>query len=236
MYQKPLLRWTIGPVSEIGFEILSHSIELFKSFRNNFDLLVCHNQLDKKRLAKLKEMDVPLFCQDDYKYNLFFKPEGCGWKLYPPRLRLDAHEIIIDNDLILFNDEFLKKFINEDCLLITESNGRRLGNFDSFVPDGVKINSGLIGLPPGFDFEKEIQEMQIISGRQRFEGFFDEQGLVAAVVSKYRYTLINLDEIWVCADQFKLAPVGIHFVRANQGYTDPWNEYRKLKRRPITLL
>lgn len=229
MAQKPLLRWTIGPVNPLGFEILGHSVRRFQSFQNDFDLLICHNQLDASQLEILKRLDIQLYCQDEYVSKLIFPPEGCGWKLYPPRLRPDAHEVIMDNDLVLFDDICLKKFVGEDCLLITEANGRRLGNFDSSVPAGVKINSGLIGLPPGFDFEKEILEMQAASGRQRFEGFFDEQGLVAAVVSKYRYTLISLDEIWVCSDQLRLTPVGIHFVRANQGYADPWNEYRRLR-------
>lgn len=228
MNQKPLLRWTVGPVSPLGFEILAHSVHCFKAINNDFDLMICHNQLNNSQLDFLKTLDVDLYCQDDYQHKFVFPPKSCGWKLYPPRLRPDAHEIIMDNDLVLFTDQFLRDFVTGDSFLITEALARRLGAFAKYVPAEIKMNTGLIGLPPGFDFESEISAIQIKSGQKQFESFFDEQGLVTAIISKYKYTLIALDKIWVCADQFRKTPFGAHFVKANRGYVEQWNAYRKL--------
>ena len=57
---KPLVRWTIGPVSELGHKILKRSVENFKKIYPEFDCVVCYNNIEKKLLD---EIHVDLFEQ-----------------------------------------------------------------------------------------------------------------------------------------------------------------------------
>ena len=56
---KLLMRWTIGPVSHVGFEILEESIRLIKKlYGKEVDLIICHNNINDDQLSFIKKLKV----------------------------------------------------------------------------------------------------------------------------------------------------------------------------------
>ena len=48
---KPIIRWTIGPTSKIGFLSLKLSISCMKKiFENSVDYAICYNNLNQHQL------------------------------------------------------------------------------------------------------------------------------------------------------------------------------------------
>ena len=151
---RPLVRWIIGPVKKQGFNCLRKSINSFSKIYTNVDLMVCHNQLEKKQVDLIKSMGVFVYEQI---YTKGIEPKGVAWKLYPPRLRLDAHEIIIDNDIIIGKQiPQINQFLSENSTLVYEAGKPMYGKFAKYVPKTPYINSGIYGMPPGFNLEKKM--------------------------------------------------------------------------------
>ncbi|RDJ35114.1 MAG: hypothetical protein DWQ19_09780 [Crenarchaeota archaeon] len=236
---KPLLRWTIGNVHHYGFQILAQSIDkLKKIYKDEFDYLVCHNSLNTEQLAFLEKLSVALYCQDDYQSNLSCpKPTNAGqagWKIYPPRLRPDGHEIVLDNDVVIKKripaiDRFLK---SNSIFLITEAKKRCFGAFDSLIlPRGykTKFNTGFFSMPPGYDFETDLENKIKKLNFTEWKDHFDKQGLVAACITSHNYELISLKAIGVHSVNFIPGIYGDHFVGSNSGYARYWRESNKSK-------
>lgn len=223
-----LVRWTIGPVREAGFECLKLSV---LSFLNLYkaDLFVCHNGLSENQFDFISKLPVNLIRQEDQSF-VGDKPVGVAWKLTPPRLALDCHEIFIDNDLILTEkiseiDDFLST--NKSTLLI-EAESRHYGRFENKVPIGYNINSGLFGLPPNFDLGNYVK----LWGKwgencPNLSRTWDEQGLVASALLNHNHFLIVPDtKITNCYSELLWAP-GMHFVGLNRNaHHRPFAEYR----------
>ena len=125
---KPLFRWTIGNTLPQGVEILSESIDrTTNAFGiDNWDWAICYNGLSKEEVQSLMQVidkrPIRLVAQNwatcpivdnvqsprrkDGSYE--FDGKLCGgtlWKVCPARMRMDAHEIVMDNDIVV-----LKKF------------------------------------------------------------------------------------------------------------------------------
>ena len=227
---KPLVRWTIGAVSNLGFLSLEKSIQSLRNiYGNRLDYILCHNNLDTKCYEMVSSLGVRLIeqkpCLD------MFEPLGVAWKLYPPRLRLDSHELFIDNDLIILNpikeiDDFLSSadsFLYSECRL-----DRPYGAYEPEVPLGFRMNTGLFGLPPGFDFEGEIKKSMVASQNNEWTLGFDEQGMVASIFADQEHLIkISLDDIFICGpklseDEFCFGRNGYHFVSLNSGFNKYW--------------
>lgn len=242
---KPLIRWTIGPSREDGFNCLEKSIFNMKKLYPECDFVVCHNQLSDFQYGKIANLDVELFDQNKHQDALKHPPQGVNvhWKLYPPRLRHNAHEICIDNDIILWKRvPEIDYFLNNDVCLIYQGRNRLYGVYDSDMPQAIRINSGIYGLPPAFDFGSKINDIQ-----KPWEGRFDEQGLVATILSANPYCMIPLTsvpicEYWMSSDDFKESLdaflrnqfcCGAHFVGIN--YTEQSSLYKNfIKHLPYT--
>lgn len=212
---KPLVRWVIGDVSVEGFDCLRHSISCWrKIYGTTFDLMVCHNNCR----WNINSLNVPTL--DQTKISGTGKPCSTAWKLYPARLRLDAHEIILDNDLVIFGSiEQLDDYLNsQDMFIVSHAVHRRYGRFDSLVKSDMKINTGFIGYPPGFDLSKHIPNIDDWE-------HFDEQGLIGSILSNKTVSIIPLDEISVCYNRYSLGRSGVHFVGLNGGSSRFWNQY-----------
>lgn len=203
---KPLIRWTIGPSSKDGFKCLEKSVSNIKKLYPECDFIVCHNQLSGAQKDKIANLDVDLFDQDKHQNSLNHPPQGVNvhWKLYPPRLRYNAHEICIDNDIILWKRvPEIDYFLNNNMCLIYQGKNRLYGIYDSNMPQAIRINSGIYGLPPAFDFGGKINDIQ-----KPWKGRFDEQGLVATILSENPHFIIPLTsvpicEYWMTSDNFK---------------------------------
>ena len=178
---KPIIRWTIGPVSEDGFKCLNFSVFQFrKLYKDYFRYVICHNGLSDGQKKLLP--DVELVDQSMFISSLPVFPCGPAWKLYPPRLSIESHEIIIDNDVVIYKKpEAIAEFLKEkDMFVVTEAFKRSYsGIYQKDIPENFNINSGLVCLPPNFDYRKELLKNEF----KKWENHFDEQTLVAKVLS-----------------------------------------------------
>lgn len=219
--QKPVVRWTIGPVQSAGFDCLKRSITAFQNLYDA-DLYVCHNGIEPARVATLAMAGVTLVDQESLTQA---SPIGVAWKLYPGRLDINRHELFIDNDLIIEQRiAEIDRFFQEDTTILLEGNSRDYGRFERHVPPEFNINSGVFGVPPGLDIDK------ILNGfRHRWEyncpnasATWDEQGFVAATLLSYnKYLIISKNDITNC--ELDLLPAkGMHFVSLNRSKFHPY--------------
>jgi hypothetical protein len=229
---KPLLRWTIGgSISHVGFDILVESVKrLTNLYGDVFDYIICYNNIN---LDIIKKLGIPLFNQEEFRDSLPWCPSGVAWKLYPPRLRKESHEIFIDNDLVIRYklwqiDEFLSK---DNAVIYTAGLYRSFGRFDKKVARSHKLNSGLFGLPPGFDFySKLVRLMKAFPLQQAWCDKFDEQGMVASILtSNFDRIVIGLGDIAICHNgNCPFSNYGHHFVSANVGNGYAWEKWKKV--------
>lgn len=230
---KPLVRWTIGNVREVGFEILRESISRFKRLYSDFDYLICYNEIENKKLPD----QVNSFLQDHDCCSIPVKPNSINaWKLFPPRLRIDSHELFIDNDLIIYKkvpqiNEFLKNTHRPLCYGTYDNRPFPYGifsnNFDKSKK--FKLNSGIFGLPPNYDFESEIIK-NIKELNLKEWGILDEQGLVATCLLNKNPIIIQISEISNCWKEYNFGQYGFHFCGHNTEDLPIWKFYRKLKK------
>jgi hypothetical protein len=230
---KPLIRWVVGPVSDNGFQSLNISVKNMMRLYPECDFAICHNQLPISNLKEILSWGIEVIDQSPYATDLSQKPnEGyeVHWKLFPPRIRQSSHEIVIDNDIILFNRvPEIDLFLKNDIFLSYQSLHEAYGLYEDKIPNGIRINSGIYGLPPNFDFENRVQSLL-----EPWTDKFDEQGLVAFVLhDKYRYVISQttvpiIEETWESPELFvNPLSAGIHFVGIN--YSDEhkgWDWYK----------
>jgi len=223
---KPLFRWTIGRnSSKEGLQSLIYSISLMKKrYGESCDYFVCHSG---DNVHSIGLQGVNFIDQRDCLRSISVDPFLTSWKLYPPRIRSDSHEIFIDNDLIVYGqlpiiDSF---FDSDDMIFCTEGLKRRYGKYDSTIASNQKLNTGLFGLPPKFDFGQKIESKLL----GNWEGHFDEQGLVASILLECNVKVIPISDIYIAckdaAEHLCFGRAGIHFVGLNSGDSFFWNEY-----------
>lgn len=221
MPTKPLVRWTAGPARSVFDDvILRRSVNgLVSLYGDLLDYVVCINGRQKE---EFEDLGVRIVLQGGVEGAP--KPEGVAWKLYPPRMRPSSHEIFIDHDLVLIErmrgvDLFLE---SEDAFLYTQSppGVRNYGRFDGLVPEGFRLNSGLFGLPPHFQFD--------MGSVGQWSGYFDEQGFVASVICRQKKAVcLNLDDIWICdSDRMPRNAKAYHFVHNRRD--ESWLKFLKM--------
>jgi hypothetical protein len=218
--QKPLARWTIGPVQPDGFRCLEESIHSFTKFYD-LDVVVCFN-CNPNNLAALVGK-FPLIDQSKYINSCPVQPKGVAWKLYPPRLTVDRHELIIDNDIILSEKvPQIDEFLGSNSTLLLEEASRTYGRFEKFVPPKLCINSGIYGMPPYFDLQKYVdfyatdEWQKNALGEHDKSETFDEQGLIAFALSSHpNKIMIPATVIINCEHQLNSSK-GMHFIGLNR--------------------
>lgn len=227
---KPLVRWTIGNVRDVGFEMLRESIRHFKKIYPDFDYFVCCNEIKNKKFPD----NINVFLQDHNCCSIPIKPNSINaWKLFPPRLRINSHELFIDNDLIIYKkipqiSEFLKS-TRPLCYGTHDDRPFPYGIFSkNFDKTKFKLNSGIFGLPPNYDFEAEIIK-NINEANLKKWGVLDEQGLVATCLLNKNPITIHISEISNCWKSYNFGKYGFHFCGHNTEELPVWKYYRKLK-------
>lgn len=164
------IRWTIGDVSERGFEALRLSIwGAWRIFGPETAYAVCVNSLPLT-LARQRTGDVPAavaWHRCDSKIPSFLRAhldgglaEGVAWKLAPLRLFPRRFEIALDNDCILWAmPEAVRRWLSGSfdrvCVLAEDV----VAGFGQFAPlcGPAPRNSGIRGLPPGFDLTRALR-------------------------------------------------------------------------------
>jgi hypothetical protein len=234
----PLIRWTMGNVSEAGWECLSESTRLLPQIYPEFDYVICYNSMEQKSLSKtkdglkrLKSFGIDLYEQKEedlkipHKFNKAKKVNNHCWKLCPTRLRPDGHELWIDNDIVIMDripevDDWLTK----DVPIISTSYGQE--QYGRFRPMNNNCCAGFFGLPPNFDFQTKLLE----SCNGPLDGF-DEQGLVVSIVTREEGWIPihtwNLNQTGWFA-RFTMECPGYHFIRLNTGTNSAWEHYKIL--------
>lgn len=262
---KPLFRWTLGDCLQQGLDILAESV--IRTTRalgvDNWDWVICYNGISPSSLEFLKRIvsGTPvqllpqnwLSCPIPDNVQTPRRPDGsfewngnrCGgtmWKVCPARLRMETHEIVMDNDIVL-----LKKFPQiEEFLqcstkaLILEEPIPFYGEYKNlFSPEGPHLNSGFIGLPPGFDFGVKIYENWVRHGQHKNLSQASEQGLLMHTLSQMPNIRISKDQmVEVLHRDFKTKITGneeaIHFTQSNRMPNHhSWAKYREIMTRMV---
>lgn len=230
---KPTVRWTIGPVNHHGFDSLELSIRNWKRiYKDEFNMVICHNGLNNSQFERVSRLNVEMIDQNKFKNSLPYLPKGPTWKLYPQRLNIKSHEIVIDNDLILFKrSPTIDKFLESDDLFICTSAYRRFyGQYRNIVPENMVINSGLFGMPPNYDLQNKIKEFIVKFPSEGWVDHCDDEGVLAYLMSNCNFMHIPMHEIAVCNPSVDFAPYrignsGVHFVGLNQGFSNYYFNY-----------
>lgn len=232
---KAIARWTIGDTNPDGYECLFLSIS---SFLKHYDVevVICHNCEESKLPSKTKQFR--LINQKNIKVDGPV-PIGVAWKLYPPRIDKNRHEICIDNDLVLNAQiDKISAFLESDSTLLLEDKGRTYGRFEKHVPANFCINSGIYGMPPQFDLDSYVKFYSGTSWQKNAfnqhdkNETFDEQGLVAlALLNHKRYFIIEKETITNC-EYHLIEGKGYHFIGLNRRvHHAPYRLYRSLKKK-----
>lgn len=256
---KPLFRWTVGSCLPQGLEILIESVQkTTRSLGVDFwDWAICYNGLNPGEVEVLtkgiKDLPVVLVsqnwatcpvndhCQSPRRPDGSFEYNGnrCGgtmWKVCPPRMRMETHEIVMDNDIVLLKkfpqiDEWLSQ---SDKTLVLEEPIRFYGRYDClFGPDGPFLNSGFMGFPPGYDFGKCIAENWGRYGRYTNLSQADEQGILTFTLNEQPNIRIHHTQmIEILHRDFKTQitgrEYGLHFTQANRIPNHPaWKKYKE---------
>lgn len=225
---KPIIRWNIGPVSKIGLDILRHSVRRMKDLYEA-DFIITFNQIDH---TLLKDLNVELIEQNSKNVDNGYQVH---WKLFPARLDINRYEICIDNDIYIHEKlEEIERFLQEDSVLVYQGLHGLYGTFRDKVPQiGLFMNSGIYGVPPGYDLNKRVSDLVT---KTQWRGKFDEQGLLASLLLNYHsFHMIPLTTIPVVEPTWPAAWVfrnkgskGMHFVGANLSEDhDTWTHYKK---------
>jgi len=257
---KPLFRWTCGPCLQQGLDILAESIHRTTDALgvDKWDWLICHNGLNKDEVTFLHNAiddlpvqllnqnwatcPIPDNCQSPRIPNGAFQWNGnkCGgtlWKVCPARVRMESHEIVMDNDVILLKafpqiEEWLKQ--TEKALILEEPimfYGKYTPLFDK---EGPYLNSGFMGFPPGYDFGSRIFEEWVKNERHMNLSQADEQGLLTYTLSQLPSIRINKEQMVEVLHRDIHTHItgneeGVHFTQANRiPNHNPWGRYRDL--------
>lgn len=232
---KPVLRWVVGDCHELGIKTLLFSIKNIKKiYQNNFYYCICFNSINVSKTLKqcFEEVDL-VINQNNFFQSLSYSPyvkKGPHWKLYPPRICKNQHEIIIDNDIVIYDKiQEIEDFLSQKNIFITTAAIKRSysNQFGNIVSKNFNINSGLVGLPPLYDYKKEIEDV-LIKGSGKWRHHFDEQTVVAAILQKNNSKIIPFKTISACCNitKFILGEKGTHFLGVNKGFDVWWKEFK----------
>lgn len=232
------MRWTVGDASPRGFEALRLSLwGALRVFGPEAAYTVCVNTISPAR-ARGRTGPVPGEVEWRVPGELpralrrFLGPgmaEGVAWKFAPLRLFPDRHELALDNDCIVWEmPEALQAWLQADAACVIAEDVRQgFGHFADLCGPAPR-NSGIRGLPPGFDLRDAF--LQVLSLRPaRLDSELDEQGLQVAAVSLGQAPLVvGLEDVSVCSPFHPHLPdpgrCGAHFVGLNLRHI-PWDYY-----------
>jgi hypothetical protein len=151
--------------------------------------------------------------------------EGVGWKFAPPRLNPDGLELSLDNDCIMWEmPHAIKRWTADACGFVFAEDVRPcFGQFSRLCGDSPR-NSGIRGLPPGFDVGAALLGI-LREQRVTLKSELDEQGLQTAVLLPFKPSIVTTAEVSICSPfpphMPNLGECGAHFVGLN-AKSLPW--------------
>jgi hypothetical protein len=234
------VRWTIGDVSPRGFEALRLSIHgALGVFRSDAAYVVYVNSMP---LDAARERTGPVPDCVEWRTAPTEPPpvlrrhlsdgmaQGVAWKFIPLQVFEDRHELSLDNDVILWAPPpAARRWLAEPAPtpLLAQDVVAAHGAFAEICGPAPR-NSGIRGLPPGFDFADALA--RVLARRPAMlHSELDEQGLqVAALSLDGEPHVVRTDEVSICSPfpphQPRLGRSGAHFVGLNAREI-PWRYY-----------
>jgi hypothetical protein len=231
------VRWSIGDVSEDGFEALQLSVwgarRLFGD-RTAYEICV-HSQTVEQAQAKTGvlpedvrwrrvERELPEWLAA--RIGTDGDARDVGWKLVPLRIFPDRFELSLDNDCILWEMPVtIAAWLSDNhpsrCLLAEDV---RLcsGRFAADHPE--PRNTCIRGLPPGFDLGAALaEELDLVPGNLASD--LDELGLQVAALSRHEPPcVVPGPDVTICSPfpphHLALGRCGGHFVGINAKQLD----------------
>ena len=234
------LRWTVGDVSREGFDALNLSLRgAWKIFQDDASYAVCVNTVSVAHARELVgdlPADVEWHAVTFAELPEFLKPymdqqmsEGVGWKFVPLQMFPDRFELALDNDCILWEmpaaiRRWLNNYQDNQTCVFAEDVKTCFGKFAGLCGPEPR-NSGIRGLPPGFDFERSLK-IVLQENPVKLTSELDEQGLQCAAVSlKTQPFTVTVKEVTICSPfaphMNYLGTCGAHFVGLNARQL-PW--------------
>lgn len=224
------IRWTIGDVNPRGFAALRYSLwGAWRLFGAGVRYRVHVNTIGVA-MARDRTGPVP----DDIEWEEVAPEtprclaghldrgmaEGVAWKLVPPRAFPNDHELALDNDVVLWAipraiDDWLH---GRTQFVLAEDVRACFGRFRDLCGDR-PLNTGVRGLPPGFDLEGALSG--VLARRPvPLTSELDEQGLqVAAITSAGPTSVVSVEDVTICSPFPPHVPhlgrAGAHFVGLN---------------------
>lgn len=146
--------------------------------------------------------------------------EGVAWKFVPARAFPDDHELALDNDVVLWGiPPAIRDWLDGRARFVLGEDVRAcFGKFAELC--GTRpLNSGVRGLPPGFDVEAALSA--VLAKRPGIlASELDEQGLqIAALLAAGPTAVVDLEDVTICSPFPPHLPhlgrAGAHFVGLN---------------------
>jgi hypothetical protein len=204
------IRWTIGDVTDAGFEALRLSIEgARRVFAPDTRLSVYVNTLS---VAEAQQRCGPVSAAVEWHDATpavppWLRPylddgfaEGVAWKLAPLQAFPEMHELALDNDVILWElPPAIARWLQEkDTCLVAEDVRACFGKLARLCGPEAR-NLGIRGLPPRFDLERAMRGvLEQHPGKLTSE--LDEQGLqLAALTSARSIHVVALGDVTICS-------------------------------------
>jgi hypothetical protein len=226
------IRWTVGDVSPRGFEALGLSLwgawQIFGASAA-YRVLVNTITIDRARQHTGPHPHAVVWqAADELMPAWLYEQcldgglaEGVAWKLAPLRCFPDVHELSLDNDVILWTQPAaLREWLAHDdgAALLAEDVVPCFGQFAQRCGSAPR-NSGIRGLPPGFDYETRIRAV-LAEQPATLRSELDEQGLqVAALYRDAEPRVVSLTDVTICSPfpphALDVGRCGAHFVGLN---------------------
>ncbi len=233
------VRWTIGNATPRGFEALSLSVwGAWQIFGPAAEYAICVNNLscaEAQRRTGSVPPGVQWIATGPERLPVFLRPyvgdnwsEGTSWKFAPLQVFPERYELALDNDCILWDlptaiAEWLRAGHGR-CLLAGDLS-RCAGRFSELCGPEPR-NSGIRGLPPGFDFASALESV-LSAHPVRLVSEQDEQGLQTAALEAFGAPLVvSAEQVTICSPFPRHVPHlgshGAHFVGVNAPEL-PWS-------------
>jgi hypothetical protein len=224
------IRWTIGDVAPRGFTALRASLwGMWRLFGAAVRYRVYVNTLAVDG-ARARCGDVPdaiEWCASDARLAPWLArvvdrgmAEGVAWKLVPLRAFPDDHELALDNDVILWDvPPAVREWLAGHTRFVLAEDVRACFGRFADVCGERPLNTGIRGLPPGFDLEAALGGM-LARSPGVLTSELDEQGLqVATLLASGSTAVVDRGDVTICSPFPPHVPhlgrAGAHFVGLN---------------------